>query len=104
MGFFFFHVGKKNIRPKMAKAEPGRPRNYKLESGVYRYSRSTMYGKKAIYKFVKKTTPKAAVAKKDAFVEKKIGGARLVRVKALKSDYPLVKKAAKGTSKNFFSK
>merc|ERR1711973_486965 len=66
MGFFFFHVGKKSIRPKMAKAEPGKPRNYKLESGVYRYSRSTMYGKKAIYK--------------------------------------LVKKAGKGTSKNFFSK
>jgi len=93
----------------MAKAEPGKPRNYKLESGVYRYSRSTMYGKKAIYKFVKKTSPKAAVAKKDAFVEKKIGGAknggtRLVRVKSLKADYPLVKKAAKGTSKNFFAK
>merc|ERR1712117_308611 len=75
----------------------------------YRYSRSTMYGKKAIYKFVKKTSPKAAVAKKDAFVEKKIGGAknggtRLVRVKSLKADYPLVKKAAKGTSKNFFAK
>merc|ERR1712053_56373 len=107
--FFFFHVGKKSIRPKMAKAEPGKPRNYKLESGVYRYSRSTMYGKKAIYKFVKKTSPKAAVAKKDAFVEKKIGGAknggtRLVRVKSLKADYPLVKKAAKGTSKNFFAK
>merc|ERR1712053_66799 len=106
--FFFFHVGKKSIRPKMAKAEPGKPRNYKLESGVYRYSRSTMYGKKAIYKFVKKTSPKAAVAKKDAFVEKKIGGAknggtRLVRVKSLKADYPLVKKAAKGTSKNFFA-
>jgi len=93
----------------MAKAEPGRPRNYKLESGVYRYSRSAMYGKKAIYKFVKKTTPKAAVAKKDTFVEKKIGGAknggtRMVRVKSLKADYPLIKKAAKGTSKNFFSK
>ena len=36
----------------------GKPRNYALECGVYRFGRSKMYHKKAIYKFNKK---KAAV-------------------------------------------
>lgn len=35
-----------------------RPRNYDLGNGVYRFSRSRMYHKKAIYKFVGKKTPK----------------------------------------------
>merc|ERR1712130_1045197 len=29
----------------------GKPRNYKLESGVYRFGKSATYRKKAIYKF-----------------------------------------------------
>ena len=38
----------------------GKPRNYALESGVYRFGRSATYHKKAIYKFAKKkATPKA---------------------------------------------
>ena len=43
----------------MPAAKVGRARNAPLESGVYKYSRSKMYHKKAIYKFTKKTTPKA---------------------------------------------
>merc|ERR1719479_513836 len=78
----------------------GKPRNYALESGVYRFGPSKMYHKK---------TAKKDAPKKPAFVEKQIGGAknggtRMVRVKKLKNDYPTIDKAPKGTSKNFFSK
>ncbi len=78
----------------MAKSRSsGTPRNYKLKSGVVRFGRSKTYHKKAVYKFLKKKTPKKVAEKKPAFVEKKIGGAkngetRLVRVKKLPNDYP----------------
>merc|ERR1739846_91525 len=79
------------------------------ESGVYKYSRSKMYRKKAIYKFAKKTTPKAAAEKKPAFVEKKVGGAknggtRKVASNKPKFDYPTYSKDVVKTSKNLFSK
>lgn len=35
-----------------------RPRNYNLGNGVYRFSRTRMYHKKAIYKFIDSKTPK----------------------------------------------
>ena len=35
-----------------------RPRNYNLGNGVYRFSRTRMFHKKAIYKFIDKKTPK----------------------------------------------
>merc|ERR1711872_198575 len=71
----------------------GNPRNYALASGVMRFSKSSMYHKKAIYKFVKQKTAKKTTVKPAIFVEKKIGGAknggtRMVRVKKLKNDYP----------------
>merc|ERR1712045_757812 len=52
---------------------------------------------------------KPAAAKKQIFVEKKVGGAknggtRMVRVKKLANDYPTADAAPKGTSVNFFSK
>merc|ERR1711973_666858 len=84
----------------MPAAKVGRARNAPLESGVYKYSRSKMYHKKAIYKFTKKTTPKAAAEKKPAFVEKKVGGA----TNKPKSDYPTYSKDVVKTSKNLFSK
>merc|ERR1711902_395263 len=57
----------------------------------------------------KKVAKKPAAAKKQVFVEKKIGGAknggtRMVRVKKLANDYPTADPAPKGTSVNFFSK
>jgi Ribosomal protein L6, N-terminal domain len=52
----------------------GKPRNYALASGVYRFGASKTFHKKAIYKFLKKTTAKKPVEKKAVFVEKKIGG------------------------------
>ena len=36
----------------------GKPRNYALQSGVYRFGKSKTYHKKAVYKFLKKTAPK----------------------------------------------
>merc|ERR1719500_881137 len=77
----------------------GKPRNYALDCGVYRFGKSATYHKKAIYKFVKKVAKKPAAAKKQIFVEKKVGGA-----KKLANDYPTVDAAPKGTSVNFFSK
>merc|ERR1712058_134846 len=93
-------------RSKMAKNKnKGKPRNYALECGVYRFGKSATYHKKAIYKFTKKKVAKKAADKKPVFVEKKIGGAknggtRMVRVNKL----PTIAPAAPGTSVNFFSK
>lgn len=43
---------------KGAKKGRIRPRNYNLGNGVYRFSRTRMYHKKAIYKFIDSKTPK----------------------------------------------
>merc|ERR1711982_194708 len=75
MGLFWVDVGQKD-KFDMPTAKVGRSRNTPLESGVYKYSRSQMYHKKAIYKFAKKKTPKPAAEKKPVFVEKKVGGAK----------------------------
>jgi large subunit ribosomal protein L6e len=40
------------------KKKRGSPRNYDLGNGVYRFSRSRMYHKKALYKFIGKKTEK----------------------------------------------
>merc|ERR1712003_216861 len=92
-------MGNKNV---------GKPRNYTLASGVYRFGKSATYRKKAIYKFTKKTAKKTEVAKTPIFKEKPIGGAknggtRMVRVKKLANDYPTQDKPAAGSSKRFFS-
>jgi len=85
----------------------GNPRNYALASGVVRFGRSSMYHKKAIYKFVKnKAAPKQA-KKTAVFVEKKIGGAknggtRMVRVKKLANDYPTAVRPAKNPNTSAF--
>merc|ERR1712001_652733 len=103
-------LSEKILDAKMVKNKnAGKPRNYALEGGVYRFGRSKMYHKKAAYKFLKKKTAKKAAPKKPMFVEKQIGGAknggtRMVRVKKAVNDYPTVDPAPKGTSKNFFSK
>lgn len=76
------------------KSKVGKPRNYDLGNGVYRFSRSRTYHKKALYKFVgKKTTPKQKKPRKPVFVEKPIGGEknggkRLVLVKKRRNYYP----------------
>ena len=84
----------------------GKPRNYTLESGVYRFGKSTTYCKKSIYKFIKKDVKNAAPAAKPLFVEKKVGGAesgetRMVHVTKLANDYPTKDPAPKGNSELF---
>merc|ERR1711956_174411 len=87
----------------------GKPRNYALECGVYRFGKGKMYHKKAIYKFNKKAAPVKAADPKPTFVEKPVKGAkngetRMVRVKRLRNDVPTTEKKPAGTSVNFFSK
>merc|ERR1711974_404383 len=108
MGLFWVNVGQKD-KFDMPTAKVGRARNAPLESGVYKYSRSQMYHKKAIYKFAKNKTPKAAAEKKPVFVEKKVGGAknggtRKVATNKPKFDYPTTVVNVVKTSKNLFSK
>jgi len=43
---------------KKGTKKAGKPRNYDLGNGVYRFSRTRMFHKKAIYKFLDKKTPK----------------------------------------------
>lgn len=55
---------KATAQPAAAAATPAKkktvkPRNYDLGNGVYRFSRTRMFHKKAIYKFLDKKTPKA---------------------------------------------
>ena len=45
----------------------GKPRNYALESGVYRFGKSKMYHKKAVYKFFKKKTAKKVSNESNTF-------------------------------------
>lgn len=52
----------------------GKSRNYDLGNGVYRFSRSRMYHKKALYKFVQKKVAPKKKEKKSVTVEKQIGG------------------------------
>merc|ERR1719336_726767 len=93
---------------KMAKSKSKtKPRNYALDSGVVRFSRSAMYHKKAIYKFVKNKKAKTTAKPKAVFVEKKVGGAknggtRMVRVKKLANDYPTAARPAKKLHQSCF--
>merc|ERR1712217_923125 len=107
MGLSINVEGKTSTMAKNKNA--GKPRNYALECGVYRFGRSKMYHKKAIYKFNKKKAAVKAADPKPVFVEKPVKGAkngekRMVRVKRLRNDVPTMDKAAAGTSVNFFSK
>jgi len=87
----------------------GKPRNYALECGVYRFGKGKMYHKKAIYKFKGKKGAEKAADPKPTFVEKPVKGAkngekRMVRVKRLRNDVPTQEPKKVGTSVNFFSK
>ncbi|XP_046386593.1 60S ribosomal protein L6 [Ischnura elegans] len=90
------------------KRKLGKPRNYNLGNGVYRFSRSRMYQKKAIYKFIGKKTPKTVKPKKPTFIVKPIGGdknggTRKVLVKKRKNYYPTADRIRKRPSKKLFS-
>ncbi|KAK2579700.1 hypothetical protein KPH14_011047 [Odynerus spinipes] len=85
----------------------GRPRNYDLGNGVYRFSRSRMYHKKAVYKFLGKKTPRTVKPKKPVTVEKEIGGdkngeKRVVLLKKRRANYPTADPIKKRHAKKCF--
>lgn len=82
-------------------------RNYNLGSGVYRFSRSRMFHKKALWKFVGKKTAKTSKPKRKLTVEKNIGGekngkTRVVYLKKRTKSYPTANRVRKHPSKRFF--
>ncbi|XP_076181156.1 ribosomal protein L6 isoform X2 [Ptiloglossa arizonensis] len=82
-----------SLHKKAGKSGRIRPRNYDLGNGIYRFSRTRMFHKKAIYKFLDKKTPKTVKPKKPVSIEKKIGGdknggKRIVLLKKRCANYP----------------
>lgn len=97
-------VGKPAAKPASVPAKTGdskvkkpknhpRPRNYDLGNGIYRFSRSRMYHKKAVYKFIKRKVKPVKKDKKKLTIEKPIGGdknggKRIVLIKKRLNYYP----------------
>lgn len=76
-----------------SKPKRGKPRNYDLGNGIYRFSQARMYHKKAVYKFVKKVAKSVKKERKPISIEKPIGGEknggkRIVFLKKRKTNYP----------------
>lgn len=94
------------IKPS-GKKTYGKPRNYDLGAGVYRFSRSKMYHKKAIWKFVAKKNPKKEKPKKKQFIVKPIGGdknggTRKVRLTRKTASYPTCDRIRRHPAKKCF--
>lgn len=89
---------KEKIEKKPAEAskkvqKPGKPRNYDLGNGVLRFSRTKMFHKKALYKFIGKKVEPTKKPQKPRVIEKPIGGEknggkRFVLVKKRRASYP----------------
>lgn len=85
--------GKKQVADGKVTRPVGKRRNYDLGNGVYRFSRSRMYHKKALYKFVHKKVAPKKKEKKPVTIEKQIGGEkngskRIVLVRKRRNYYP----------------
>ncbi|XP_050308634.1 60S ribosomal protein L6 [Anthonomus grandis grandis] len=83
------------------------PRNYDLGNGIVRFSRSKVYHKKALYKFVGKKVAAQKKPAKPRVVEKQIGGEknggkRFVLVQKRRAVYPTQDKIAKRPAKQLF--
>lgn len=92
---------------EQAKKKVGKPRNYDLGSGVYRFSRSRMYHKKALWKFVGKKNPKKEKPKKPKSIIKEIGGeknggTRVVLLTRKTASYPTCNRVRKHPAKKCF--
>jgi len=90
-----------------SKKKIGKPRNYDLGNGVLRFSRSRMFHKKAVYKFLGKKTPKKVIPKKLTTSVKKIGGdkngeTRTVLLKKRRANYPTADPIQPRPPKKFF--
>lgn len=71
----------------------GRPRNYDLGKGIFRFSKTKMFHKKAVYKFLGKKVEATKKPAKPLTVEKPIGGdknggKRIVLVRKRRNFYP----------------
>lgn len=89
------------------KTKLGKPRNYDLGNGVLRFSRTKMFHKKALYKFIGKKVKPTKKPSKPLFVEKPIGGEknggkRLVLVQKRRSVYPTQDRIKKRPAKKCF--
>ncbi|ERL83321.1 60S ribosomal protein L6-like [Dendroctonus ponderosae] len=89
------------------KSKKSRPRNYDLGNGVVRFSRSRVYHKKALYKFVgKKVAPTKKPGKPKVVVKPiggdKNGGTRVVLVQKRREVYPTQEKIKKRPGKRLF--
>lgn len=89
------------------KRKVGKPRNYDLGNGVYRFSRSRMYHKKALWKFVGKKNPKKEKPKKPKSIIKEIGGeknggTRVVLLTRKTASYPTANRVRKHPAKKCF--
>ncbi|XP_025830970.1 60S ribosomal protein L6-like [Agrilus planipennis] len=98
---------KPEAKEKNKAKKRSRPRNYNLGNGVYRFSRSRMYHKKALYKFVGKKVKPTKKPSKPLFVEKPIGGEknggkRIVFLKKRRNYFPTQEKIRKPKSKQLF--
>jgi len=94
-------VGDKKVVKK------GKPRNYDLEHGIYRFSRTKMFHKTARYKFLKKKTPPKERPKKLVVKEKTVGGdknggKRMVLIRKRPRSFPTAKPINKHPSKKSF--
>jgi len=92
---------------KPGKKRTPRPRNYDLGNGIYRFSRSKGYHKKAIWKFKSKKVTQVKKVVKPVTVEKQIGGekngkVRIVSVHKRKNFYPTQDKIKPRPAKKLF--
>jgi len=97
----------KKDKPAEAKKKIGKPRNYNLGNGVYRFSRSRMYHKKALYKFIGKKVAPTKKPAKPTTVEKPIGGEknggkRIVLLRKRRNYYATQDKIKKRPAKKLF--
>ncbi|CAH1110171.1 unnamed protein product [Psylliodes chrysocephalus] len=88
--------------------KPGKPRNYDLGNGVLRFSRTKMFHKKALYKFIGKKVKATKKPQKPHVIEKPIGGdknggKRFVLVKKRKAYYPTQDKIKPRPARKYFS-
>ncbi|GAB6028670.1 60S ribosomal protein L6 [Chamberlinius hualienensis] len=105
-------AAKKPVKSNAKPAKAGQPRNYKLATGVYRFSRTRMIKKKSLFlnkgKQWKKVEKKASKSKRPRFVTKPIGGEkngekRKILLRKMPKYYPTASRPRKPTTrKNFF--
>jgi len=97
----------KTEKPSEGTKKFGKPRNYNLGNGVYRFSKTRMFHKKAIYKFVGKKVAPTKKPVKPLSVEKPIGGEknggkRIVLLRKRRNYYATQDKIKKHPAKRLF--